>query len=334
MAAVVAGTSFILHRHLNWVYRQIFISKCDEESLEEWGVVFGLPRNKGTKAFGNIRITGDNGFRIDKGSELKFSRDGLSFFTEDDISIENGFAIVSVEAEFIGSSYNLPDQTELQFVNPLPRIASRATVEAEGIGNGTPLEDKEDYRSRLLEYVRSQSSGGSYADYINWAKSTPGVSRAWVFKEWSGPASVAICCQESGRSLSEGISSQLKQAVLATFDVKAPVISRTRIVDIQPLDIRLTIRIKPNTTALRNEVYALINDFFTNKFEPAGFRRADASTVPNQLTGLSIRDLFFSGAISGLERIVVEPLGPSDTIDLDRAQIPIVRTGGITFTDA
>ncbi len=329
IASVVAGTGFILHRHISWVYRQIFISTADEDSLEEWGRVYGLPRNPGTKAFGSVRLSGEDGVVILKGSELKFG--GLSFFTEQDVTIENRSATVSVEADIVGSRYNLRDLSELQLVNPLPRVDSRATVASDGIANGTDLEDIELYRRRLLDFIQTQSNGGSYADYINWVRAVPGVSRAWVYREWKGPASVGVCIQESGKAVSEPISTQLRSAVIQALDQKAPVISRNTIVNSVPREIRLAVQIKPNNLANRNEVFRTINDFFVNRFEPAGFRRADASEIPSVLTGRSIRDLFFSN--SGDIQVSIASLGPDDQIPLQRGEVPVITSDGITFSD-
>lgn len=55
-----------------------------------------------------------------------------------------------------------------------------------------PAEPEDQARYRLQQRLQNPPLGGAPADYVRWALSVTGVTRAWAVRNWAGPCSVGV----------------------------------------------------------------------------------------------------------------------------------------------
>ncbi|MXC98354.1 baseplate J/gp47 family protein, partial [Escherichia coli] len=57
---------------------------------------------------------------------------------------------------------------------------------------GFDTEDLETWRARVIERYYWTPQGGADGDYVVWAKEVPGITRAWTYRHWTGPATAGV----------------------------------------------------------------------------------------------------------------------------------------------
>jgi uncharacterized phage protein gp47/JayE len=85
---------------------------------------------------------------------------------------------LAAQAEDAGTGYNVLVGTITDISSSVPGLTS--VTNAAVFTGGSDPEDTEDYRSRLLDYIRNPKSG-SPADLESWAETIPGVESATAF---------------------------------------------------------------------------------------------------------------------------------------------------------
>ena len=93
----------------------MFLEDATNEYLDKKVYDFGIERKMGTVARGTIKVTGENGTHIPQNSEV-ISQGGLSFFTLEDAWINEGIALIEVEASDVGTEYNIIQNSIDKFV--------------------------------------------------------------------------------------------------------------------------------------------------------------------------------------------------------------------------
>ncbi len=111
--------------------------------------------------------------------------------------------------------------------------------------------------------------GGSDADWIAWAKTVAGVTRAWVTRLGLGPGTVLV------RVVRDGDVSIIPDAgeiadVQAVFDLLGPAHATATAFAPALLAQAFTIAVTPNTTPVKAAVEAELTDLFLREGEPGG----------------------------------------------------------------
>jgi uncharacterized phage protein gp47/JayE len=189
---IIAGMTYELFGYLDYILRQVFPNSAETEYLEKWGEVWGISRKLATFADGYVHITGTPGTTLYVGTELRRS-DGAIYLVADSVIIStDGFVDAECRAEKVGVTYNADAGVKLSFVSPVDGINSEAVITDEGITGGTEREQDEPYMLRILARIQNPPQGGSVTDYIQWALSVPGVTRAWCYPVEMGPGTVTV----------------------------------------------------------------------------------------------------------------------------------------------
>lgn len=270
IAFALAGVSHGIHGFGDWLWRQIFPSESDIESLEKEAAGYGFTRNAATFAGdppfpGSWTTTGTNGTAIPVGTEWTRA-DGARYRSTAAATVSGGTATISGAAVEAGAAGNVDAGATLTIVSPIVGLSSMATVVS--LEGGNDQEDPEDFRTRFLEFLAAESEIGADADWIRWARSVPGVTRAWVYRHEGGLGRVVVRFVRDDDSGSIIPSAGEVAAVQTALDANRPITSEPEAV--APLDLPspFTIAISPDTPEKRAAIAAELADLFFRRAEP------------------------------------------------------------------
>lgn len=261
-----AGAVHMLYGYLDWIARQVMPDTAEAEYLERWAAIWKVSRKQASFASGPVTFTAVVGSVIPAGTIVQ-RQDGQQY----EILTEAAFVTssIQVDARAIepGAEGNLAAGTALFLLTPVAGVQSSAAVAAGGISGGADVEADQQLLARLLSRIQQPPQGGAENDYKTWALEVGGVTRAWVFPLQMGPGTVTVLfvCDDSESIIPDGAKVaevqdhiDMVRPVTAEVFVAAPVAS--------PLD--MTIKLKPNTPAVRSAVLAELDDLLIRDAEP------------------------------------------------------------------
>ena len=214
----------------------MFLEDATNEYLDKKVYDFGIERKMGTVARGTIKVTGENGTHIPQNSEV-ISQSGLSFFTVEDVWINEGEAIVEVEASDVGTEYNIIQNSIDKFVININGVES-VTNEKE-FKEGTNVETDEELRERFFEVVRRPATSGNIYHYEQWAKEIDGINQARVKPLWNGNGTVKVIVSNDNSIVDEEIVSKCQEYINTVKPIGADV----TVITPTSLDINVTANI-------------------------------------------------------------------------------------------
>lgn len=256
-----------MHGHLDWAARQLFPDTANAEYLDQWAGVWAVSRKQASAASGPVTFTGTESSVVPAGTQLR-NEAGAILVTQGPATITSGTATATVEAAEAGAAGNTPADGELAFVSPVGGVGSVATVGAGGITGGADTESDSALRGRVLIRIQQPPAGGAAADYVAWALSVAGVTRAWVRPEWVGPGTVGVLFVLDDNPTDIIPGSPKVDEVQAYLDTVRPVTAKVHALAPVPLVVDLTIELLPNTVAVQEAVEASLVDFFRREAEP------------------------------------------------------------------
>lgn len=214
----------------------MFLEDATNEYLDKKVYDFGIERKMGTVARGFIKVTGENGTHIPQNSEV-ISQGKLSFFTLEDAWINEGVALIEVEASDVGIEYNIIQNSIDKFVNNIVGVKS-VTNEKE-FKEGTNVETDEELRERFFEVIRRPATSGNIYHYEQWAKEIDGINQARVKPLWNGNGTVKVIVSNDNNIVDDEIVSKCQEYINTVKPIGADVTVITPV----PLDINVTANI-------------------------------------------------------------------------------------------
>ena len=264
VAAVWAGATHMLHGHLDWAARQLFPQTADIEQLLTYARPYGLTRNAATFATGTATATGTNGTDIPEDTVIR-REDGFTYRVTADATIASGEAELSLEATTAGEAGDYPAGGTLSFETPIAGVDTDVT--AGEISGGNDEETVEAFRARLIQRLREPPQGGADHDYIAWALSVPGVTRAWVFPHEDGLGTVTVRFVRDDDP--DFIPSAPEVAeVQAKLDEERPVTAEATAVAPVALSVDFELSITPDTADTQEAVELALQDLFLEDSAP------------------------------------------------------------------
>ncbi|WP_392563195.1 baseplate J/gp47 family protein (plasmid) [Orbus sturtevantii] len=205
----VAGMSHLQYGYLDYIAKQATPYTATDEYLAAWGAtrkIFRYPPTAATCK--KVLFEGKAGVSIQKGTKLNRS-DGYQYTVDNGLTINsNGESYASITAVLKdpfdditcgGKDGNIDAGTLLTFDEPITGLSNQVTT-IDPITGGSDVENEEDFRSRVLHRYQNTPQGGSNDDYISWALSIPGVTRAWIKRRIIGVGSVGVYFMMDGNS--------------------------------------------------------------------------------------------------------------------------------------
>lgn len=279
LATVHAGGNHGLYGRLDYLADQLMPDTAEAEYLERWAGLWGVFRKAAAKAVGPATITGNNGTPIPAATVLQ-RQDGVIYTTVADSVIAAGTATLNLIAEDAGVVGNAAAGSQLTLVSPIDGINSAAVTAAGGILGGIDIESDKNLLMRLLKRIQYPPHGGADFDYVDWALEVAGVTRAWSLPNWLGVGTIGVTFVLDDQADSI-IPSPAKVAEVAAYidrhddpatgkKVGRPVTAEVTVFapSLQPMN--LTIRLVPDTVAVRTAVAAELDDMLRREAKPGG----------------------------------------------------------------
>jgi uncharacterized phage protein gp47/JayE len=262
LAIAQAGLAFLMFGFLRRYIENAFPWSAKGTWLLKWASWWSAYAPKEADyAAGDVAITGTNGSVLPQGTLISRST-GKTYETQADATIAAGVATVAVKASDAGIAGNLEAGTALSLVSPVAGINADMTVAVGGITNGSDAEREDDFRVRWTRHVQSSGNGVLEEDFVDMALEVPGVTRAWAYENRDGPGTVAVFFvrdnDPSGiipnaaavAEMQAYLSHPSRKPICITVNAYAPV----------PKPVDLTVRLVPNTEAVRAQAQAEVDD--------------------------------------------------------------------------
>lgn len=269
LSRVMAGGNFGLYGYMQWVAAQILPDTCDEEMLLRLAKLRPIrDRLPATAATGSAAGAGTPGAVLDAG--VLFQRDdGVLLRVAVGVTLTAGTVNVQLEAVEAGVMGNTPAGAALRLVSPVRGIVDGFTVTGNGIAGGVEQESIEALRVRVIRSHRELPHGGNGNDYETWALEVPGVTRAWVRRNWLGPGTVAVFIMRDGDPNPIPTEEACAQ-VLAyiTEPGRAPVTAEVYVLAPAAKVVQYASSVTPDTSAVRAAVEASLRELHFREAEP------------------------------------------------------------------
>ena len=282
LAKALAGASFTLHGHIDYLARNMLPDTAETEILERWAAIWGIARKPPAVAEGFVIFTGEEGAKINAGALLQGPQAKYSVTRGGAIAL--GVATLLVKAATSGSIGNAVSGRMLTLVSPIAGIRSEVAVAESGIVGGADDEADSRLRARLIDRIRNQPQGGAPHDYIRWAREVPGVAEAFVYPLIKGPGTVGVTFTLEGESVViPGPESEIMKTVTAHVKEQAPVTASVEVFALKAMPLTLELRVVPTTDRVKAAVTAEVKDFLKREARAGGAWHEDSTIYLSRL---------------------------------------------------
>jgi uncharacterized phage protein gp47/JayE len=333
LAKAEAGVYVLLYKYAGFIFLQMFVAHATMQEvtingkkirpLVEWGRLVGVgDPYAATRAELKIavKVTNLTG-TLAAGAHVVRTETGVIYQVVAPVPLNASVVTATIRAvsdqrggNGAGAIGNLLVGDVLSFANPLPNIATNATVSAVLV-NGANAEPTEAYRARVIRRFQRRPQGGAHADYQLWAEEVPGIINAYPYSgELDGrPGEVDVFCEatpeSSGNADGEPTPAQLA-AVLASINLEVggkasrrPIGAAVTARPITRQDFTVTVTgLTPETGEVKDAIESAVSEYMLSR-EPY---IEGLSTLPR-------RDVVTQGAVSGVVDDVTSAFGASYT---------------------
>lgn len=260
LATAWAGAVHLMYGALAFYFKQFWAVSAEKKYLEIKAGTWGIYRKSGARATGTVRISGTG--TLQAGAAMRASS-GMLYTTDADAKAPGEARVTASEA---GEGGNLEEGAALTLVSPASGIGPNATVVE--ISGGTDEESDEELRQRLLLALQAPPHGGNAADYVTWATEVEGVTRAWCRAGYAGDGTVGVTfvsdTQEGGIIPGRALVERVQEYI----DARRPITADVYVFAPVSLPVDISLRISPDTAAVRLAVQAELADLFVREGEP------------------------------------------------------------------
>lgn len=253
---------------LEYIHEQAFVTTADGDYLDWHGIqAGGLSRNPSTYAQGPVLATAVLGSIVPDGTVFSRS-DGQLFANIGTVTAITTPLRLFFRAQNTGEIGNTDVGATLTPLTPLVGV-SGFVVDTGGLIGGKPAESDDSFRQRILFHKQNPPHGGSPAEYVEWAQTKTGVTRAFVKRATPAPGSVTLYF------MMDGVGSGLPSAadvdqMQALIETLAP--ADAEIIVAAPTTQVVNVGISgllPDTPTMRDDVIKELKAMFLRRAQPA-----------------------------------------------------------------
>jgi len=231
LADCTAAMTELVIQYLDWQSLQYLPDTAETQFLDRWGNIklINADGSKGRKqptfATGTIAISGGvQGTIIPAGTEFYVTipvapgqQAIVNYQTLAQVTVgADGTAQLPAEATDSGSVGNIAQGTSLNMLAVTAGIGVPSA--AANFTGGTDQETDDELRIRVLDALSKPPMGGDADDYVQWALSFPGVTRAWTSPLEMGIGTVTLrFMMDDLRASNAGFPMQADVDALATY---------------------------------------------------------------------------------------------------------------------
>ncbi len=184
-----------------WVNQTFIDTATEDEFIDYHAMLFGVTRKQGTKARGEITITGKADTTITAGA-IVLKTDSTKYKLLYDTTIAfNGKAVAEVECLQIGEIGNCAIGEIINFEISNADIFTVTNEKA--FTNGYEKEPNDSLISRAKERILKPAHSGNIYDYEKWAKEIDGVGKVLVEPLWNGNGTVRVRISNYNNTLAD-----------------------------------------------------------------------------------------------------------------------------------
>lgn len=182
---VVGSVSYelanIIDTRIKTILDNAFVATCDEEHLIIKGSELGIYKKEATYATVTVEITGASA-NVEVNEEIlaKTNSDVVFKVKTPVYTDSNGSAITTMVCISSGEIGNIEEDELNEFYMSYIGFENANIRNIENASGGYEEETIEEYRERILEYMRDDACNSNIADYTLWAKSVSGVKNVVV----------------------------------------------------------------------------------------------------------------------------------------------------------
>lgn len=312
---VEAGSAHLLYGRLEWSFRQLFPDSAEQEFLDRWASIWGVPRIPAAIANGPATWPADAGASIRDNAQVRRT-DGVEYTIPLGASEAGGEITVTLYASEAGAAGNSEPGVQLQLLTTFAGVAVTGEVAEPGLAGGADEQVDPALLRAVLARIRQPPHGGAAFDYVRWALEVPGVTRAWGYPLQGGAGSVTVRFMMDDVRGPSGIPIPADvELVAAHIEPVRPVTARVLV--FAPVEVPTDVAIadlEPDTPEIRRLIYEGLYHMLLEEAEPGGSIYRDQ----------------WSAAISftpGVRRFVL--VSPTDRIDVQLGEI--VGLGEVTY---
>ena len=262
----IASGSALAHASIYSVLEKLlsiaFIKDSYGDSLDKRVEEFGVKRKEGTRAMGHVTFHGADDTKIFRETPLTYG--GLSYFVvsvEEYTTISDGSARILIEADEVGSEYNLPSNVELSCdIDGVERVYGYTPYYT-----GTSPESDEELKERFFYIQAHKGTSGNVDDYINWALQVDGVKNVKVIPLWNGNGTVKVVVMTKNN---RNVSEEVVQATKDFIEIKRPIGANVTIVTPTVLEVNIsaTVELDKSTDleSIKAEFRERVDEYLVN----------------------------------------------------------------------
>lgn len=221
-----------------WVKQTFIDTATEDEFIDYHAMLFGVTRKQGTKATGEILITGKPGTTTPAGT-IVLKTDGTKYqLLYDTTILSNEKAIAVVECLQRGEIGNCAIGEIANFEIANANIFT--VINEKSFTNGYEKEPNDVLISRAKERILKPAHSGNIYDYEKWAKEVDGVGRVLVEPLWNGNGTVKVRIANYKNGVAnEDLIQKVKERIEA--DNGRPVGANVTVVSFDNKDIEITV---------------------------------------------------------------------------------------------
>lgn len=223
---VIAAAVTDLHAGIASAQSDVMPDTASEAYATRWGAIFGVTRKGATAArkAAALRVFGTPGSSVAAGDELRHTTSGLLFQITAPATIPGGGTFVDADVAGIdtGSQTRLAAGETLDFLAPPAGIQTKATLQLALDEDGDDQEALSEFRLRYLAVASDARTGGSQAEYVEWALELAGIAAAFCYPNRAGLGTVDVAALHTGSGAARNLTSGERDELLAHLKTKAP----------------------------------------------------------------------------------------------------------------
>lgn len=257
-AAMYALEEDYLKKYAVDISKNIFIHSCNEDILPIIGEQMGLPIILENYATGKIKLSGPKDLEIPQGTEISSSISGVKYITEETEVLEATPIEVKIICTEIGSVGN-------QEVNVLDTCSiNEVQVNQDKIiMTGTNAETLEEYRERLIDFMKKPKRNGNASNICQWAEEFLGVGKARCIANWKGAGTLKLLAlDDKFNVISESKRQELHDYIEDKISDFAELTTEIPTENSINIEINCTLAFDYTVEILKNELFEIIDNYF------------------------------------------------------------------------
>lgn len=203
MSDANAGLAYLTLLYLDWQAKQLLPDTAETTFLDRFASIwlknYGGGRKTATFASGSAIVNGIAGTVIPLGTQ--FTGQGapstsssppvnVLYQSTAQITIGTGQTPINLEALTAGAVGNQDPGSIISFATGIGGTNGQVTIVT--MTGGADQETDDELRARVLLRIQQPPMGGAANDYVEWALSIPGVTRAWCSPNEMGIGTVTV----------------------------------------------------------------------------------------------------------------------------------------------